>query len=361
LRALALCTLVASPSASAEVLPWLYEADVEVASQSDAERRRAAGVALAEVLSRLTGMREIPLSPRIDAALDRPERFYVRYGFTNRRLEQEDPEAQPRVETRFEVLFEPDAMLVLLRRAGLPIWSADRPTVLAWIVVVDGSRRTIVGATAEGAFGEIASAMWAEARRRGLKVSLPLMDLEDRRVSSTDLQGRFWWNLARASNRYAPDLVLAGRIVADADRGWASDWELRPPSASAAPFAEFEHAATSAAGAAGEAVHRLADALAHRFAVRGGDLDAIRLTVRGAQTVRGYAAVLDYLQSREYVDRVEVNGVEPGALILRLHSRSSRDQLLELLLMGGSLLVSDPLPGPRLAMPTMELTWTGPR
>ena len=48
--------------------------------------------------------------------------------------------------------------------------------------------------------------------------------------------------------------------------------------------------------------------------MRGGDLDTIALTVRGAQTVQGYAAVLAYLQSREYINRVDVSAVEPDAL-----------------------------------------------
>lgn len=361
--AVSLVFLMATVPAWSEVVPWLYEADVKVDSQTDAERRRAAGAALAEVLTRVTGMREIPVSPRIDRAFADPERFYVRYAFATREAVDSDV---AEAETRFEVRFEPTALLGLLRQAGLPIWSADRPTVLVWAVVEVDGRREIVAATATGELGETAAAFDEAARQRGVKVSLPLMDLEDHRVSPMDVRGGFWRTVVDVSGRYAPDLLVIGRIVAAGADRWSSNWELRPAVDFDGPAAVFKHGAASAAQAAEQAVHRLADVLAARFAVRGGDLDAVRVTVRGVRTVRAYASVLDHLQSREYIDRVEVNGVESETLLLRLHSRSSREQLLELLLMGGSLLASDPgraAPSSRRA-PTsgmLDLTWTGAR
>ena len=354
--------MVAAGSASGEVVPWLYEADVKVESQTDVERKRAAGAALAEVLTRVTGMRELPVSPRIDRAFADPERFYVRYAFATR-----EGVDVPEVETHFEVRFEPDALLGLLRQAGLPIWSADRPTVLVWVVVEQDGRRDIVGSTSTGDLGEIVTAFAEAARRRGVKVALPLMDLEDHRVSALDLRGGFWRTVVDVSRRYAPDLLIVGRIVAAGAERWTSAWELRPAVNFDGPAAVFEHGAASAAQAAGEAVHRLADVLAERLAVRGGDLDAVRVTVRGVGTVGAYASLLDHLQSREYIDRVEVNSVESGAILLRLHSRSTREQLRELLLMGGSLLPSDPgaraTPAPRRAVASgiLDLTWTGAR
>ncbi|MYD98619.1 MAG: DUF2066 domain-containing protein [Gammaproteobacteria bacterium] len=355
--------LMAAGSAWGEVVPWLYEAQVKVESQTDPERRRAAGLALAEVLTRITGMREIPVSRRIDRAFADPERFYVRYAFATR--EALDPEVAE-AETHFEVRFEPDALLYLLREAGLPIWSADRPTVLVWAVVDEAGRRDIVAATSAGQIGDVAAAFGAVARRRGVKVSLPLMDLEDHRVSPLDLRGGFWRTVVDVSRRYAPDLLVVGRIVATGTDRWSSHWELRPAVDFEGPAAVFQHDATSAAEAAGEAVHRLADALAERFAVRGGDLDAVRVTVRGVRTVGAYASLLDHLQSREYIDRVEVNSVESGAVLLRLHSRSTREQLQELLLMGGSLLAADSggrVPGFERPVPSgmLDLKWTGAR
>ena len=188
------------------------------------------------------------------------------------------------------------------------------------------------------------------------------MDLEDRNLAATDLWGRFWTAIMVASRRYSRDLMLLGRIAADPRGGFTSRWEIMSPSGEKELAVRFDHRGVSAAGAAGQAVHRLADAMARRFAVRGGDLDTIALTVRGAQTVRGYAAVLAHLQSREYINRVEVSAVDPEALHLKLHSQSTRDQLVELLVMGGYLSVSRTAsPTPSLAAPRLELTWMGAR
>lgn len=348
-------------TASAEVVPWLYDVEVAVPSQSDADRRRAANVALAEVLTRVTGLREIPFVAQVDGAIRESERYYVRYGFATRDIETEGG-ADVVSRTQLETYFERDILLDLLRRTGLPVWSADRPTVLVWVVLERETTRDVVSSTSVGAAEEVALAMHREARRRGIVLTVPLMDLEDRGLRATDLWGRFWTAIMRASRRYSRDLMLLGRVAADPGGGFSSHWELRSPAGEQELAATFDHRGSSAAGVAGEAVHRAADALARRLAVPGGDLDTIALTVRGAQTVRGYAAVLAYLQSREYINRVDVSVVEPDALHLRLRSRSARDQLVELLLMGGYLSESGSSSStPPLAAPGLELVWMGTR
>ena len=356
----------AAGTAWAEVVPWLYDVEIVVASQRDVDRRRAAGAALAEVLTRVTGLRETPFVAQVDGAIQESERYYVRYGFATREIE---PEAGGDVipQTYLAVHFERGALLDLLRRTGLPVWSADRPTVLVWVVLEGalsrGARgaRQVVSSASTGVLQEVALAMHREARRRGIMLTVPLMDLEDRVLGATDLWGGFWTAIMRASRRYAHDLVLLGRVTANPRSGWSSHWEFQSSGGERDLAATFVHGGSSAAAVAGEAVHRVADALAQRFAVRGGDLDTIALTVRGAQTVRGYAAVLNYLQSREYINRVDVSTVEPSALHLRLHSRSARDQLVELLLMGGYLSESRSASTSRLAAPGLELEWMGAR
>lgn len=324
----------------AEVVPWLYAADVAVPSQSDADRRRAAGTALAEVLGRLTGLREIPFGDPVDAALRDSERYYVRYGFVRRDVGSGAGGAAVH-QTHLQIEFERNALLELLRRAGLPVWSADRPVVLAWVVLQgDDARQIVSAAPVDAAAAEVVSAMRREARRRGLVLTFPLLDLDDRGLRAADLWGRFWPAILRSSSRYAADLVWLGRIAPGRVGRWTSSWELQSPTRDQEPATPFVHAGSTAGAAAGAAVHRLADALAQRFAVRGGNLDTVALTVRGAPTVRAYAAVLSYLQSREYISRVDVRAAEPDALHFQLHSTSDRGQLLELLSMGGYLSAS---------------------
>ncbi|MDE0421144.1 MAG: DUF2066 domain-containing protein [Gammaproteobacteria bacterium] len=359
-RLLLACVIAGTAGAAwAEVVPWLYDGEVAVASQSDADRRRGAAIALAEVLARITGFREVPFSPVVDAAIRNPDQFYVRYGFARHDIEPAEDGAAG-FQTHLEIPFERSTLLDLLRRSGLPVWSADRPTTLVWVVLQrDSAREVASAATFDAAAREVVSTMHREARRRGIVLTFPLMDLEDRGLLTTDLWGRFWTAIGRASSRFPADIVLLGRLTEDAVGRWMSHWELQSPNGENELAASFVHRGASAGATAGEAVHRLADALAQRFAVRGGDLDVIALTVRGARTARAYAALLAHLRSREYIDRVDVRAIDPDALHLKLQSRSGRDQLVELLLMGGYLSASRTTSP--TAPPGLELNWMGAR
>ena len=339
--------------ADAEVVRWLYDVEVPVASQ--AERQRAARAGLRELLGRVTGLAELPRNPDIAAALREPEKYYGRFEFSTHTVPPVEPNLAPTEQSVLEVSFEPAAILALLRRADLPVWSADRPTVLVWLVVEqDDSRRLVAAALAD----DITAAVGRRARQRGLQLSLPVMDLVDRALSPVIVWGKFWELIAAASMRYGMDVLVLGRIVRRVDGSWAADWELRSPdSQDIGVEARFRNLAESAPGAATAGVDLVADALAARFAV-GGELGAIAVTVHGASTVAAYASVLDYLESREYVERLEVKVVARDALTVHLHSRSDRDQLQELLSMGTlfTVLPDAPETGPGRSI---ELTWGG--
>ena len=392
----------------AKVLDWLYDVEVPVASQADAERQRAARGALATVLMRVTGLAALPSNTEVEAALRQPERFYARYEYATRSpatsavrgepslAGQEHPandaldesgnrqalgDAEPPSSTTaasapaspamfLSFHFEPGSVQALLRRAELPIWAANRPTVLAWVAVEQGDDRQLVAATGAD---DIAAALAERRRQRGLALALPLMDLQDSTIAPTDVWGRFWERINAVSTRYGSDLLLLGNVRQVRDGVWQGRWDLRvrraPATASlgdalaaqpgsttsrhtAALAGSFRHQAKSAAEAARLALDSVADQLADRFAVRGAQA-AIEVIVYGAQTVRGYASLMKYLRSREFIDRVTVEGVVPESARLRLHSRSSRDQLLDLLSLGGTLTVTD------ASLSAVGLTWQG--
>ena len=334
-------------------MPWLYEVEVPVGSQ--AERQRAARTGLRELLVRITGLPELPPSTEIQAALREPEKYYGRFEFSMRPQPQRvrtsgtvDNDAAEQMVVALH--YEPAAVLALLRRAALPVWSADRPTVLAWIAVEeDGARRILTADSGE----ELVGALRRRARLRGLAVSLPVMDLADHAITPATVWGRFWEAVESASPRYNRDLIVLGRVGRRADGSWVSDWETRSAVVTGDSYGRA--AAVPEAVAAG--VDAVADALAERFAV-GGRLDAITVTIRGASTIAAYASVLDYLRSREYIEQMEVKAVARDLLTLQLHSRSSAAQLEELLSMGGPLAA---VPGSAERMPAGALVfaWEG--
>ena len=367
-RLLCLCLAAYGSAASAAVVPWLYTAEVAVRSQSAGERHRAASTGLAEVLTRLTGLAPPPDHADVASALATPERFYARYEYVQRQAEADAP-AQVLV-----FHFDPGPVLRLLRQADLPVWAADRPRTLAWVVVEQQGERRLIGGAGPLA-DAIAGGLRQRARERGLELSLPLMDLTDAALSPTAVWGLFWEDVDAASVRYAPDLLLVGRLRQAVD-GWDTDWHLRSRGAASPvrlydlplpagstqrnhqgePVADaFQHDRPTAVLAAAAAVDSVATTLAERFAVRGA-LTTIDAVVSAAQTVQRYAALLAYLQSREYIERVDVHTVRAAAIGLRLHSRSSPAQLRELLGMGNAFApgaADDAAPG------ALALVWQG--
>lgn len=370
-RLLACCLAASGAAASAAVVPWLYAGEVPVRTQSASEREQAAGAALAELLTRLTGLAPLPSSAVVAEALAAPGRFYDRYEYA-RRQAPSDPGALPLLVVFH---FDPSAVLALLREAQLPVWAADRPTVLAWVAVEQhGERRMAAAAGGDGA--ALAAALAGRARQRGLELTLPLMDLADSALTPAALWGLFWEDIDAASARYAPDLLLVGRVRNVGGGSWRSVWDLRSRG-SAAPVRlydlpvaaragrrirrgealldAFRHDAPTLAAVATAAVDSMAATLADRFAVRG-QLAAIDAVVRQAQTVERYAALLAYLQSREYIERVEVRTVMAEALVLRLHSRSSPAQLRDLLGIGDVLVAA---PADAAQSGALALVWQG--
>ena len=357
---LACCAL----GAAAEPLAWLYDVQVPVASQTENERQRATRHALVEVLVRVTGNAQVPMAGAIADALAAPVRYTRRYQFTS--AAPANPESGvPTPEGNallFDVGFEPAAVLALLREAQLPIWGANRPTILVWLAVRGGGRNDVV--VADGVDGW-AAALRQRARQRGVALALPLMDLRDLETTTAAVWGFFWEHIEAASKRYGAALLLVGRATLGHD-GWWTDWELREPDRfDSAAFASdgepsaarsgrlnirYHHQASTLEEAARAAVDEIADGLAARFAVRGDHARGFLATVYGAQTVSRYATLLEHLGAQEYIDRVDVLAAAPDALDIRLHTRSDIAQLAELLAQDERLAVTPT--GDR-----MEITW----
>ena len=356
---LACCALGAS-ALCAEPIPWLYDVRIPVASQTDTVRQRATRQALTEVLVRTTGGARVHMTSAIAEALATPVRYTLRYQFISTPSPVAGGTSPPSGSgLMFDVRFDADAVLALLREAGLPIWGANRPTVLAWLAVRAPGRDEVVADAAGGWAAELTK----RARQRGIAIALPLMDLRDLEISTASVWGFFWEHIEAASQRYRADLLLVGRAALGRD-GWRTDWELRePPRTAGALGATGEHRgppisarhnrrAESLQDAARAAIDHVADALAARFAVRGDSAQAFQATVHGAQTARGYATLLDHLGGQEYIERVDVLAATPTSLDIRLHTRSELGQLAELLAQDNRLAVTP-------ANGRMEITWLG--
>ena len=344
--ALGLAAAVALPlggPAYGAVVPWLYDVEAPVASQGAADRRSASRTALREMLMRLTGLRNVPMSEPVQAALRDPGPYYVQYRFLPGNTEDG---------MRLGVSFSPKAVRDLVSRAALPIWSANRPVGLAWLAVAVEGTPTILSRESDH---PLAEGLRTRARQRGIEIGLPLLDEEDAvRISVADVWYRFPYAIEQATARYEPDVVLLGRGRADPLGQWVTEWELRLDGG----HRSFSFETPTPEDGAALAVDEVADELMDRFAVLGREATPFELEVRGIATVRDYATLMRALGALEFIDRVEILAAAPATTTLRVTTRSTRARLAELLAVYGLLEADEavPLPG---AADRLTLAWMG--
>lgn len=301
---------------AAVALPWLYEVSIPVDSQSRQARASASSKALLIALTRLTGLAHVPRTPEVAAALQSPESYYNEFRFVAGQTEEA---------LELVIQFDSVPLLELINAADLPIWRSSRQQVIAWVAVADGTTRTLLAATGESI---IVDAMSKQAKIRGIPLLLPLLDLEDQlQVTPAAVWGRLSQVLEPASQRYGAQVVLVGRAELDASGQWLSDWEFWIEGR-VVPWHGGEGDLLDQAVAV---VDVLADELAARSAVLGREARQLQVSIDGVQTPADYGELLQYLQSLEFVDAVDVAQLQGTRLSLLVSTRAAPAQLLSLL------------------------------
>ena len=336
------CVLCLSTQASrGEVVDWLYSVQVPVLSQSAADRRAAGEQALLQVVSRVSGQREIADSRRLRVASAQADAYYTQFSY------QRDPSGDGLLAS-FE--FDPDAVIGLCRDLELPVWWANRPRVLVLAVNPAGD---VIGAPAgpAGAASAAAStsaspataaaplpgpafaaAVLQRARERGIPLVFPEADVDGYvDASAAQVQRYEETALTPLASRYQAEVMTAGALRAGSGR-YAGEWRVWLDGEAAAIRARGPDAASVGVSLADQ----LADQLAQRFAVQG-VLGELQLSVTGVVSPRQYAQLLGYLESLEFVDAAAVTGLRDGVFYLQLATQATPEKLLELFAIDGYL------------------------
>ena len=300
----------------AEDLEWLYDVEFAVTDQSDEERLTALREGLEIVLLRVTGLRELPDSPLIDAAFEDLNSYQMQFRYV-----QIHTGIDLEVLNRLIINYDENAVQALVREAQLPVWSAQRPHVLFLISMVEDERRTVLNETIQN---EVQNVIRNVALRRGVAYSQPIMDFSDLKVLREGaLAFGFVTSFKSFRRRVQADLVASVRIdplVFDQHRVWLSIHD-----ATGRRFQIFDTG--DLAHTASEIVHRTADYLAERYAVTGGEGTALHLAVTGIADIIEYKDVLDYLSKWEFIDRVLLSSVKQDRFQFELRTASTWEQL----------------------------------
>ena len=311
----ALLVLLWSALARAEVVPNLYQASVAVSDQSAAELHRAAGVGLAEVLVRVSGHSDADRNPALAAALANAERYLDQYRY------ERAAGTAPGTVAKLNYAAGPVDQLV--RGAGLPLWGANRPSVLVWLALDDGKSR---GFVREAGNPELVAALREQARRRGLALRFPLLDGGDLSAVSTDDVWRLdAAKVQPAAERYRADALLLGHLLQLPGGRWQGAWALTVNG----QRSNGENDGDSLAGYLAPGIDRVADMLAAQYAVAttGAPSEGLLLRLVGVANFHDYARALGYLQQLGAIKAVSPVQIRGDEIFLRLKVDGSVEQL----------------------------------
>ncbi|MCB1676404.1 MAG: DUF2066 domain-containing protein, partial [Halioglobus sp.] len=221
--------------------------------------------------------------------------------------------------------FEFDAAYVthLVTSVGAPLWTANRPPVLLWLVVEDERGRYFVNPDSAP---ELSAQLLAGFARRGVPVQLPLYDLADATALAVDAAWRLSGiGLREASARYAVGHIIAGRMVLLSSGGATGDWSYLSDtgridrSVSAPDVATFIR----------DGVSIVAEELAARYAVAPSAeaVEGVAVSVSGVSSYADYAAIVAWLEGLELIDHANVEQIHGDVISLRLLAQADAAQL----------------------------------
>ncbi|MCY1272603.1 hypothetical protein D9M68_297080 [compost metagenome] len=299
-RLLILCLSLLSLPSFAETVGNLYQVHEPVASQQPEERNAGLTRALQTLVVRLTGDQKAVQNPALAGYFKDPQQLISQYGY-----EDGPPLA-------LVVSFDQNATDAALRRAGLPLWGASRPSVVAWWLNESSQGSNLVG---DGQ--EAAAPLSRAAQHRGLPLRLPLADLGEQSLGTPEnLASAQPEALRAASERYGADAILS--VVARQDEAgkWQAQWQL------------WQGDERSQGQAQGDDANAVADAvmlaasqrMASRFVAAPGEASPLTLQVQGANLAR-------YAELQRLLDPLGAKLVEVSGDSLEYRLNASPEQL----------------------------------
>jgi len=321
-------------------VPTLYTAQVPFDSRARDARKRAYELALAEILSRVSGSELGSNKSAIREIFPNPASYVMQYRAGGN-------------ETLW-VSFDGQAIEQTLRDAGQTVWGADRPLTLVWLAVDwgQGSREIIAADDPDRSQDRSRSIdrnkrlrerVLAAAERRGLPLVFPLLDSIDlQSVEFSDVWGGFDERIIEASQRYDVDSILIGRIRPSSSR--RENWTYF-----------FSGDERSWNGPPEAAVGQVADLLATEFASGGNaPVRSVALSVAGIGSVEAFGDLQSLLADVSLIENFVITSVAGDRVSYRVDVRGGADRLSRALRFSG-LVEQDSMTGIGAGQPERSL------
>ncbi len=314
-----------------------FRASVPVKSQSSSERKQATEEAFLQVLVRMSGTMAVQSEDGILQKLGSASRYVEQYQYEA--LDSDALKAEGFRE-KLTVSFSPVAVRRVLDQAQMPFWSVNRPNTLVWLVEDDAEQ----GKQLLNQYSEtpVVGALGDAALVRGLPLTFPVLDMEDRlALSADDVWDVNEEAIMAASERYAPDVILVGRYSQTSRGELWSIWQFFHSGATRSYDSRVLVSETDGVDArfGVDALYPLADFLSSRYAIQNRGEASGRLVVQlgGVNSFPAYRRSLDYLATLAAVSSLHVAAVRGDTMLLYLESEASVERLMSAIALDNKL------------------------
>lgn len=271
----------------------VYQAEVQVRSQGESDRRAGFARALGQVFAKLSGDRNAANRPGIGDELRRAGDYVD--GFDYRQDEGVSPSTgAPVYSTTLIVRFDEEKVDGIAAALGLPVWAEPRPKPVLWMAIDDGSGPRLVGVGKSAA----ARSVLDRAIARGYRLGLPSGSAAEQAAV-----GAIWRGDAEAiaaiSSRYSPPMQLVGKLYRSGD-AWAGDWMFIDHGKVLSRWSSSDR---NARRAMADGADGAADALAARYAKAApiGEPGHYTVAFTGLQSAQDYMRLVAWLRDASVV------------------------------------------------------------
>lgn len=208
---LSLASLLVMSPVWAVQMTNLYEANIPVSVQTDAIKSRAELQALQQVLSKVSGNSYVLENPIIKTKLSKMDNIES----IIEEMSYVPSPSTPTTPYNLQVKFNQDAINSMLTNAAVPLWSQNRPLLVAWVEYEDPGKTPVIVDNEGPTNIQLAIKRYSDLR--GLPIILPMMDVTDiNKVTVNDITTMALPILTEASKRYGSEGIVVIHLVKQA-------------------------------------------------------------------------------------------------------------------------------------------------
>lgn len=306
-----LLTLNVACLARAVEVKDLYVGKAPVPNRTIEAQQAALSAAFDQILVKLTGKSDAPQLPELAAARQNPDQY----------VEQFQTEEAAAGQLMLNAYFDRNRVNRLLRQYHLSLWGDRRPLSVVWVAeqTHDGRRLTNDAQQLQP--------MLEQARRRGVPLLLPVLDLDDiSQVGPSDIWGFFDQVIIRASRRYDAEQALAVKLIPYGNQVDIS-WQAYDLTGAGKSFSG--QVSTAQNDALPAMVNQLADQMAASYAVASvvADDGLLRLEIHNVDSLSSFLNVERTLNSLAIVDKVQLISLSSQQVVFDVTPLGSREDV----------------------------------